>query len=96
MDDARGTIGARALAVLRARGPMRCSRLGWELWGASTAVPDRGEGSHRTNKFCRSAGKLLRALERRGLARWTAGPGGVTWEAVPPPPSLGASPGERD
>ena len=56
----------RALAILRARGPMRGSDLGWELWGETTAAPRRGTGSECHNKFCRPAGKVLKRLERLG------------------------------
>ncbi|WP_422923699.1 hypothetical protein [Singulisphaera sp. PoT] len=55
-----------AIAALRKHGPMRVTDFGWLLWGDTTEVPDRGEGSHRQNKFARSAGKLLRQLERDG------------------------------
>lgn len=57
----------RALEIIRKRGKIRGSDLGWELWGATTESAGRGEGSHGHNKFCRPAGKLLRRLERDGM-----------------------------
>jgi len=62
----QSSIRERAYQILKAKGPMRGSDLGWELWGETTEVPDRGTGSHQHNKFCRPAGKLLKALERQG------------------------------
>lgn len=56
----------RAHQILKSKGPMRGSDLGWELWGGTTEAPGRGTGSHAHNKFCRAAGKVLRRLERAG------------------------------
>lgn len=68
------TTDDRAIAILREHGPMRGSDLGWQLWGQTTEVPGRGEGSHGHNKFCRSAGKVLRRLERQGkVISWVHG-----------------------
>ena len=58
-----------AINVMHGRKSIRGSDLGWELWGKTTDCPMRGTGSHRSNKFCRAAGKLLRGMERDGLAR---------------------------
>lgn len=58
-------IEQRALAILRNRPGLTASALGWELWGESTEAPNRGDGSHGTNKFCRAAGRL-RACSRIG------------------------------
>lgn len=71
----------RAYKILKERGPMRGSDLGWELWGDTTEFPTRGGGSHQHNKFCRAAGKLLRALEREGKAHWTPEETYVLWHA---------------
>lgn len=57
-----------AVEVLRGLGWVRASDFGWAMWGETTEAPDRGQGSHCQNKFCRSAGKLLREMKRRGLA----------------------------
>lgn len=61
-----------AHAVLSGLGETSNVTFGWTMWGEATEFPDRGEGSHRNNKFCRSSGKLLRALMARGMAdfRW--------------------------
>lgn len=63
-------IQKRAYQILKEQRPMRGSDLGWELWGETTAVWNRGTGSHRHNKFCRAAGKVLNQLRRLGLADW--------------------------
>lgn len=62
------SIEDQALKVLKGKGPLRASDLGWFLWGETSETAMRGEGSHRQNKYCRSAGKVLRRLERKGLA----------------------------
>jgi hypothetical protein len=59
----------RAYKILKERGPMRGSDLGWELWGETTECANRGTGSQRHNKFCRAAGKVLKRLEANGLVR---------------------------
>ena len=63
---------------------MRGSDLGWELWGDTTESVRRGEGSHGHNKFCRPAGKLMKRLERAGLARqiFQKGRPCTFWKAV--------------
>lgn len=57
----------RAIRFLQAQGPLTCGRLGWLLWGDTTSCPGRGEGSHRENKFCRPAGKIIKRMERQGM-----------------------------
>jgi hypothetical protein len=75
-------IFARAHALLKSRGKMRTSDVGWGLWGETTESPRRGNGSHGQNKFCRAAGKVLRRLEREGRARWGVDRGVGVWEAL--------------
>lgn len=72
----------KAIRALRERGPMRASDLGWELWGETTEVPDRGDGSHKQNKFCRPAGKILRELDRQGKVVWRTHGTCILWEAL--------------
>jgi hypothetical protein len=72
----------RAHRVLKERGQMRTSDVGWALWGATTESPNRGSGSHGQNKFCRAAGKVLRGLERAGRAQWKVVSGVGVWEAL--------------
>ena len=73
-------IQDRAVAILKKRGPITASQLGWELWGNTTSAPMRGEGSHGNNKFCLPAGKLLNKLRAAGKAYWgTEGPR-VLWK----------------
>lgn len=69
----------RAWELLRARS-MRCSDLGWELWGCR----DRALrcGSSGGNKYCRAAGKIVRRLERAGRAGKTITNGGIYWFAI--------------
>ena len=52
----------RALALLRERGPMTCSRLGELLWGERTNRPG-------TAPYARAAGRVLARLARAGLVR---------------------------
>lgn len=63
-------------------GELRGSDLGWELWGETTPVPDRGTGRQRHNKFCRPAGKVLKALERQGRASSIARKTYTAWRAI--------------
>ena len=72
----------RAYGVLKARGPMRGSALGWELWGETTAVSERGIGVHQRNKFCRAAGSVLRRLEKQGRVRQLPIKHGTSWKAI--------------
>lgn len=72
----------RAHGILKARGKMRTSDVGWALWGETTEAPNRGNGSHGQNKFCRAAGKVLRRLERAGRAQWMVERGVGVWEAL--------------
>jgi len=77
-------IHDRAYAILKEKGPMRGSDLGWELWGSTTESVMRGTGSHGHNKFCRPAGRVLRHLQREGRVIETC-PKGYTcfiWTAV--------------
>ena len=71
----------RAYEILKAKGPMRGSDLGWELWGATTECANRGTGSQRHNKFCRAAGKVLKRLERLGKATWQPRKNHSVWRA---------------
>ena len=73
----------RAYEILKAKGPMRGSDLGWELWGATTECANRGTGSARHNKFCRAAGKVLKRLERLGKATWQPRETYSVWLARP-------------
>jgi hypothetical protein len=57
-------VESLALEILRKHGPMRASDLGWQLWGDNDS--GAGQGSHGHNKYCRSAGKLLRRLDAAG------------------------------
>lgn len=77
-----GDLLGRAWDILKARGPMRGSDLGWELWGETTEVPRRGTGSHQHNKFCRPAGKVLKRLQRLGCAREIPAETCMTWAAM--------------
>ena len=45
--------------------------IGWTLWGETTECAHRGTGSHNSNKFHRSAGKVVKELQRRGLVKET-------------------------
>ncbi len=72
----------RAWSILKQRGEMRGSDLGWELWGDTTAVPNRGTGSQRQNKFCRPAGKVLKALERQGRVISIGRASYTAWRAI--------------
>lgn len=74
----RRALRNRAVAILWNHGPMRCSDLGWQLWGDTTAFPDRGG----RNKFSRPAGKLLRELERDGRVTWIPQRGHCLWHAI--------------
>lgn len=76
----------RAHRILKERGEMRGSDLGWELWGDTTPVPNRGIGSQKHNKFCRPAGKVLKALERQGRARSRGRETCTVWKACDPRP----------
>lgn len=78
----RSDLLDRAHRILKEKGPMRGSDLGWELWGETTAFPNRGTGSARHNKFCRAAGKVLRRLERLNKAVWYGHGNCVLWKAV--------------
>jgi hypothetical protein len=78
----------RAWDILKARGPMRGSDLGWELWGETTEVPRRGIGSHQHNKFCRPAGKLLKRLQRLGCVREIPAETCMTWAAMANRPNV--------
>jgi hypothetical protein len=78
----RNKLHDRAIAILKKHGPMRASDLGWQLWGDTTEVPDRGEGSHRHNKFCRSAGKVLRALDKQARVVQRTHGSCLLWEAI--------------
>lgn len=49
-------------------GPISAGEFGWKLWGGDGPTTGGG-GSAQANKYCRSAGKILADLERRGLAR---------------------------
>lgn len=79
------SILERAYEILKSKGPMRGSDLGWELWGETTDAPDRGTGSQLHNKFCRPAGKILRRLRELGLAREEAMKSYIRWHARPNP-----------
>lgn len=70
----------RAIAILRKCGPMRASDIGWQLWGEANV--GGGEGSHAQNKFCRSAGKVLRELDRRGKVIDRIHGKARLWEAI--------------
>ena len=63
-------IEAEALVYVRTHPGARASDIGWALWGDTTPYPERGEGSHGQNKFCRPAGKVLLGLQRKGLVYW--------------------------
>lgn len=78
---ASGLLG-RAWDILKTRGPMRGSDLGWELWGKTTEVPTRGTGSHQHNKFCRPAGKVLKRLQRLGCVREIPKETYMAWDAT--------------
>lgn len=54
------TLLCRAFDIIKTAREIRGSDLGWELWGETTECANRGTGSHRHNKFCRPAGKLLK------------------------------------
>lgn len=89
MSQAKGSeekITDRAYGLLKRYGKMRGSDLGWMLWGETTESAARGVGSHGHNKFCRSAGKVLKRLEAEGRATWStvrgSGSGYVLWEAI--------------
>lgn len=69
----------RALEIISKRDGLRASGIGWELWGKTTAVPKRGEGSHGTNKFCRAAGKILNQLNKLDYVEWGTDGHGITW-----------------
>lgn len=81
--DARSGLSTdeRAHQILK-RGWMRGSDLGWELWGETTFAPNRGDGAHGHNKFCRPAGKLLNRLKRQGLAIERPSVNCTLWTAV--------------
>ena len=61
----------RACQILKQKGSLSCSELGWLLWGDSTPFPSKGKGVHLNNKFCRPAGKVLNALFEQGRAKAT-------------------------
>mgnify|MGYP001585161571 FL=1 len=71
----------RAYKILKEKGPMRASDLGWELWGETTECPERGVGSHGWNKFCRPAGKVLNRLAKANRAVWYGATNCVLWRA---------------
>jgi len=72
----------RVWDILKARGPMRGSDLGWELWGETTECPRRGTGSQQHNKFCRPAGKVLKRLQRLGCVREISKESCMMWAAM--------------
>ena len=74
----------QVLGLLRAKGPLRTSDVGWALWGQSTTAPERGQGAQRENKFCQTAGRLLHELQRIGRVEAQTRGDGVWWYAVPP------------
>lgn len=76
-------IQRRALLIVSVNPGIRASGLGWNLWGSTTAHPNRGEGSHGSNKFCRVAGKVLNALQRGGLVWEGTDEAGITWRVSP-------------
>jgi len=76
------SIKHRAWDILKSRGEMRGSDLGWELWGETTDCANRGTGSHRHNKFCRAAGKILRHLEKQGRVISVPRKRHTVWRAV--------------
>jgi len=75
-------IQERALEILKRRPGLRCSQLGWELWGETTPSPQRGEGSHQNNKFCRPAGKVLNSLLRKTKVFVGTDGYGMKWYAL--------------
>ncbi len=75
-------IEDRAIHILKTKGEMRAGDLGWELWCETTESARRGTGSHRSNKFCRPAGKLLKRLEKDNRVTHFAKPGGIYWRAL--------------
>jgi hypothetical protein len=85
--ESAGGVGSRKLLgrawdILKARGPMRGSDLGWELWGETTDCPTRGTGSQQHNKFCRPAGKVLKRLQRLGCVREIPEKTHMAWAAM--------------
>lgn len=76
-------IQQRAYAILKKHPDgIRGSDVGWMLWGATTECARRGTGSHRSNKFCRPAGKVLNQLQRDGKARWQGHKGHSRWYSL--------------
>ena len=57
----------KLLALVHRHPGSTAGELGWRLWGDSTPAPNPGTGSAHSNKFCRAAGKLLRALKKDDL-----------------------------
>lgn len=78
----KASILDRAYEIIKKRGKILGSELGWELWGETTAVPNRGTGSHRNNKFCRPAGKILLRLKREGRVREISEECNTYWRAI--------------
>lgn len=76
------TLLNRAWGIIKERGEIRGSDMGWELWGATTPVPTRGTGSHANNKFCRPAGKVLKALERLKRVRSVSRKTYTAWKVI--------------
>jgi hypothetical protein len=76
-------LETKAVEILK-RHPegMRAGDLGWHLWGETTEAPARGIGSHGQNKFCRSAGKLLKRLRQDRKAYPTYTKHNTLWRAV--------------
>lgn len=72
----------RARGILVKRGPLSCSEVGWALWGNSSTSM-KGAGVHKNNKFCRPASKVLRNLEKLGLASCFQHRDKTIWKAKP-------------
>lgn len=67
----------KILLYLLAWSSARASDVGQHIWNPQGAR--KGQGSHDWNRFCRVAGKALRALEAARYVRWQAEGPMVLW-----------------
>lgn len=67
----------KILLYLLAWSSARASDVGQHVWNPRGAR--KGQGSHDWNRFCRPAGKALRALKVSGYVNWRGEQNMVVW-----------------